>query len=328
MTTKKRLVSGIQPTGKMHLGNYVGAVRNWVKLQDEYEAFFLIVDLHALTTQYAHPDQLRTDKLNLAIDLLASGIDPEKSALFFQSDVPEHCELHLILSMITPLPWLTRVPTYKSKIAELKEKDLNTYGFLGYPVLQAADILLYQADVVPVGLDQLPHIELTREIARRFNHFYTPMFTEPKEVLTQFPNIPGTDGKKMSKSANNTIPVGESPEVIEKLVMKMFTDPHRIRRQDPGSPDICPVYKIHQVFNTPEGQQAIHKGCSTAQIGCVDCKKECAERILESLKDFHQKRHELLKNLDYVRECLKKGTEKGQRVARETLAKVKTAVGL
>ncbi|HVN67316.1 MAG TPA: tryptophan--tRNA ligase, partial [Candidatus Sulfotelmatobacter sp.] len=226
---KKRVLSGIQPTGRLHLGNLIGAVENWVKLQDQAECFFFIADYHALTSAYAETKDLKDNIKQVAIDLLSAGIEPEKAVIFKQSDVPEHAELHLLLSMITPLPWLERIPTYKSKIEDMKEKDLGTYGFLGYPVLQAADILVYKADLVPVGEDQLPHLELTREIARRFNFLYQEIFPEPKDALTRFPVLPGTDGRKMSKSYQNTIAMSDTPEAIRKKVGVMVTDPARIK---------------------------------------------------------------------------------------------------
>ena len=229
---KKRVLSGIQPTGKLHLGNLIGAIENWVKLQEKHDCYFFIADLHALTSTYDDIKSLKSDIQGIAIDLLAAGLDPSKCVIFKQSDLPEHAELHLLLSMIIPLPWLERVPTYKSKINELKGKDLGTYGFLGYPVLQAADILIYKADYVPVGQDQLPHLELTREIARRFNHFYGDVFPEPKDMLTEFPVLPGTDGRKMSKSYGNTIAISDPAEVIRQKVSMMVTDPARVKKDD------------------------------------------------------------------------------------------------
>lgn len=325
---KKRLLSGIQPTGKMHLGNYLGAVSNWVNLQNDYDSIFLIVDYHSLTSVYENPEQLRAHKRDLAIDLLSVGVDPEKCALCYQSDVPEHCELHLIFSMMTPLPWLTRVPTYKSKMDEIKDKDLNTYGFLGYPVLQAADILLYEANIVPVGQDQLPHLELTREIARRFNHLYKGDFPEPMELLTETPAIPGIDGRKMSKSYGNTIPVTASPDDIEKLVLKMLTDSNRVRRNDPGNPDICPVFGYHKLFSALERQTQIDTACRSAEIGCFDCKKECAERVIETLRPFYEKRQALLADPAYVDQVLTQGAAKARKIAQSTIQRTRQLVGL
>jgi tryptophanyl-tRNA synthetase len=326
--TRERLVSGIQSTGKMHLGNYLGAVKNWVGLQEKYDSFFFIADLHSLTTVYENPGQLKQDKLDLALDLLAAGIDPEKCNLFYQSDVLEHAELHLVLSMITPLSWLTRVPSYKGKMAELKEKDLNTYGFLGYPVLQAADILLYKGDIVPVGVDQMPHIELTREIARRFNHFFGDVFPEPGGQLTNCPALPGLDGRKMSKSYKNSIPISLEADQMSSLVMKMFTDPSRLRRHDPGNPEICPVFAYHKIYNNVVRQEDIKTSCKSAEIGCVDCKKEFASLLVDSMSDFREKRKQLENNLDQVELLLKSGARKAAEVAAQTISEVKEKIGL
>ena len=327
--TKQKLLSGIQPTGKMHLGNYLGAIQNWVKLQDTYDATLLIVDLHALTTVYDNPARLREDKYNLALDLLAAGVDPQKCCLYYQSDVPEHAELHLVLSMLTPLPWLERVPTYKSKLENLQEKDLHTYGFLGYPVLQAADILLFKADIVPVGEDQLPHLELAREIARRFNHIYkTNLFPEPNSQLTNYPVLPGLDGRKMSKSYNNTIPMSATPEEVTKLVMSMVTDPHRQRRTDPGNPDICPVYTYQKIYNTPQRQSEINQTCRNATLGCVDCKKELAQKLNDSLTKFRQERQRYASDPAEVQNLLTQGAQKARETATQTLTQVKKIIGL
>ncbi|MSR88830.1 MAG: tryptophan--tRNA ligase [Candidatus Margulisbacteria bacterium] len=326
---KQRLVSGIQPTGKMHLGNYLGAVSNWVQLQHTYDAYFLIVDLHALTTVYDNPAKLREDKLNLAIDLLAAGIDPEACCLYYQSDVPEHSELHLILSMLTPLPWLERVPSYKSKLQDLQEKDLNTYGFLGYPVLQAADIMLFNAQHVPVGEDQLPHLELAREIARRFNHLYkTDFFCEPQAQLTHFPVLPGLDGRKMSKSYGNTIPISASEEAVTKSVMSMLTDPNRKRRYDPGNPDICPVFAYHKIYNTKDRISVINQTCKTAELGCVDCKKELAATLNATLAEFRINRTRIANDIGEVQNILKKGAQKARNEAAKTLQNVRILIGL
>jgi len=328
MSKKKRLLSGIQPTGKLHLGNYLGAISNWVEMQDDYDAFYAIVDLHSLTTVYENPDALRNDKDEMALDLLACGVDPEKCCLFIQSEVPAHAELHLILSMVTPLPWLTRVPNYKGKIDDLKDKDLNTYGFLGYPVLMASDILLYQADIVPVGKDQQPHLELAREIGRRFNHLYNYDFPIPEDKLTEVPTLLGTDGRKMSKSYGNTIPITATKDDVQKKVMGMFTDPNRKRREDPGNPHVCPVFSYHQLFNSQERINFVEYACSTAKIGCVDCKKECAEKVIEALKPFREKRQDLEKDPGYVKKIFKEGTKRANDVAQDTLQGVKKAIGL
>ncbi len=324
---KKRVLSGIQPTGRLHLGNLIGAVENWVRLQDQYECFFFIADLHALTTAYAETGNLKSDIHELAIDLLSAGIAPEKAVLFRQSDVPEHAELHLLFSMITPLPWLERVPTYKSKVDELKEKDLGTYGFLGYPVLQAADILIYKAELVPVGEDQLPHLELTREIARRFNYLYHDIFPLPKDVLTQFPTQPGTDGRKMSKSYNNTIAISDPPEVIRKKVSIMVTDPARIRRDDPGHPDVCPVHRFYKIFGK-ELAGKVAEECREAKRGCVECKKELAQLLIDYLAPIHRQRSELEKDPATVARILALGAERARKIAAHSLLEAKKAIGL
>jgi tryptophanyl-tRNA synthetase len=324
---KKRVLSGIQPTGRLHLGNLIGAVENWVKLQDQYECFFFIADFHALTTAYSDTANLKTDIHELAVDLLSAGIEPEKAVLFKQSDVPEHAELHLIFSMITPLPWLERVPTYKSKVEEMKGKDLGTYGFLGYPVLQAADILIYKAALVPVGEDQLPHLELTREIARRFNYLYQDIFPLPKDVLTQFPTLPGTDGRKMSKSYNNTIAISDSPEAIRKKVLVMVTDPARVRREDPGHPEVCPVHAFYKTFGKAL-DSPVAEECRQAKRGCVECKKELAQLLIDYLAPIHKRRSELEKDPEIVARILALGAEKARAVAAHSLQEAKKAVGL
>ena len=324
---KKRVLSGIQPTGKLHLGNLIGAVENWVKLQDQYECYFFIADYHALTTAYSDTENLREDIKQLTIDLLSAGIDPGSAVLFRQSDIPEHAELHLLFSMITPLPWLERVPTYKSKIEEMKGSDLGTYGFLGYPVLQAADILIYKANLVPVGEDQLPHLELTREIGRRFNHLYRDIFPLPQAALTAFPALPGTDGRKMSKSYQNTIAISDGPEAIRKKVGQMVTDPARIKRDDPGHPDICPAYAFYKIF----GKHLVGKvaeECRSAKRGCVECKKELAAILIEYLAPIHQRRTELEKDPAMVERILALGAQKARQVAASTLQEAKQAVGL
>lgn len=328
MCQKKRLVSGIQPTGKMHLGNYLGAVKNWVALQDQFDAYYMVADLHALTTVYENPQQLRKNKLQLAVDLLAAGIDPKKACLFFQSDVREHAELHVLLSMITPLPWLQRIPSYKDKMTQMTDKDLHTYGFLGYPALQAADILLYNAEWVPVGKDQLPHLELTREIARRFNHFYGNTFLEPQEKLTQFAALPGLDGRKMSKSYANTIPVNSTPEDLRKKVMSMVTDPSRIKRTDVGNPEVCSVFNYHKILNTSTRVSDIENACKKAEIGCVDCKKECSTFLEAYLSGFRKKHDYYSKNIEEVYELLYNGATRARIVAQETMVKVREKVGL
>jgi tryptophanyl-tRNA synthetase len=324
---KKRVLSGIQPSGKLHLGNLFGALENWVKLQDQYDCFFFIADLHALTTGYDQTKVLPAYTREVAVDLLAAGLDPERCTIFKQSDIPEHAELHLLFSMITPLPWLERVPTYKSKIEELKEKDLGTYGFLGYPVLQAADILIYKADFVPVGEDQLPHLELTREIARRFNFLYKEVFPEPKGLLTEMPVFPGIDGRKMSKSYNNTIALSDSPEVIHKKVNQMITDPARIKKDDPGHPDVCTVFTFHKYFNQPR-LKLIEQECKSAARGCVQCKKEFLEHLLEYLRPLQERRKALEGHPDKLRKILETGAKNARQIASQTLTEAKQAMGL
>jgi tryptophanyl-tRNA synthetase len=324
---KKRVLSGIQPTGKLHLGNLIGAIENWVKLQDEYDCYFFIADLHALTTGYENTKNLKDDIKEAVLDLLAAGLDPNKCVIFKQSDLPEHSELHLMLSMVIPVPWLERVPTYKSKIEELSGKDLGTYGFLGYPVLQAADILIYKADFVPVGKDQLPHIELTREVARRFNHFFGNVLPEPKDLLTEFPTLPGLDGRKMSKSYNNTITISDPPDIIKKKVSTMITDPARIKKEDKGHPEVCSVYDFYRVFGK-ERLDIVAYECKEAKRGCVACKKELAAVLIDYLAPIHQKREELLKHPKKIELILGEGAKKARKIASQTLKEAKQAMGL
>src|ERR1700685_2083104 len=280
---RKRVLSGMRPTGKLHLGNYVGALQNWVKMQDAYECFFCVVDWHALTTDYADTSKVKENSLGVPFDWLAAGLDPEKSVMFLQSHVPEHAELHLLFSMITPLGWLERVPTYKEQRENIAEKDLSTYGFLGYPVLQAADILIYKGDFVPVGEDQVPHVELTREIARRFNMFYSldakSVFPEPQPLLTPTPKLPGTDGRKMSKSYGNAIMLTDPEPVVRQKLKTMVTDPARVRRSDPGNPDVCPVGDLHKIFSDNATIAKVYEGCGSAGIGCIECKSWVADAL-------------------------------------------------
>ncbi len=323
MTKKKRVLSGIQPTGKLHLGNLLGALENWKKLQKEYECFFFVADYHALTTLYDDPKELNNIIKDVATDLLSVGIDPNKSVLFKQSDVPEHAELHLLLSMITPLSWVQRVPSYKSKIKEIQGKDLGTYGFLGYPVLQAADILIYKADCVPVGEDQLPHIELTREIGRRFNNFYGDIFSMPKDLLTKTPNVPGLDGRKMSKSYNNTINLSDSESELKKKVNMMITDPARITKKDKGHPSVCTVFAFHKMFNK-DSIELISKECQSAKRGCVECKKELLKHLEAYLAPIQEKRSKIAD----VDDVLAAGAKKAKKIAAATLSEAKAAMGL
>src|ERR671925_291968 len=291
---RKRVLSGMRATGKLHLGNYVGALENWVKLQDEYECFFFIADWHALTTDYADTSQIKANSLDVLLDWLAAGLDPQRCTMFIQSHVPQHAELHLLFSMITPLGWLERVPSYKEQRENIKDKDLGTYGFLGYPVLQAADILIYKADLVPVGEDQVAHIELTREIARRFNQFYQlhegVVFPEPQALLTPAAKLPGTDGRKMSKSYNNYILLSDPEPVVRQKLKTMVTDPARVRRTDPGNPHICPVFALHKIFSQPQVIRDVEVGCTTAGIGCIECKGWAADGLLETIAPMQERR--------------------------------------
>src|SRR5437763_3005622 len=292
---RKRVASGMRPTGKLHLGHYVGALGNWVELQEKYDCFFFIADWHALTTDYADTSPVKQSTLDIAIDWLAAGLDPEKSTLFIQSHVPSHAELHLLFSMITPLGWLERVPTYKEQRENIKEKDLGTYGFLGYPVLQSADILIYKADFVPVGQDQVAHVELTREVARRFNQLYkrangSEILPEPQHLLTPTPKLPGTDGRKMSKSYDNFILLSEPEASIRAKLKTMVTDPARVRRSDPGNPDVCPVGDLHKIFSSKETMAKVDAGCRTAGIGCIECKGWAADSIVPILKPMQERR--------------------------------------
>lgn len=321
-----RVLSGMQPSGLMHLGNLLGAIENWKILQTQYECFFFVADWHALSTNYADTSRLKEFTQELLIDWLAAGIDPNRATVFIQSSVPEHAILHLLLSMIIPIPWLERNPTYKEKQEEIRERDLSTYGFLGYPVLQSADILLYKPDFVPVGKDQLPHLELTREVARRFNHLYTPVFPEPQEYLTQFPKVLGTDGRKMSKSYGNTINISDTePEVRQKL-KTMVTDPARIRRTDKGNPDVCPVFDFHKIFSAEKVIKQVDTDCRTAAIGCIDCKRQVADAMVERLSPIWEKRRTLLKNPEQTQEIVEEGRNRASRVANQTMQEVKAAM--
>jgi len=318
----------MQPSGLLHLGNLMGALDNWRKLQDQYECYYFIADWHALTSNYADTSKIRTYIHEMVIDWLAAGLDPDKAVLFRQSFIPEHAVLHVLLSMSTPLPWLERVPTYKEKIDQIQDKDMNTYGFLGYPVLQAADILIYKAHFVPVGIDQLPHLELTREIGRRFDQFYGEVFPEPQPLMTEYPKLPGTDGRKMSKSYNNCLYLSDSPEEITKKVMQMVTDPARIRRQDPGNPDVCPLFTLDKIFATKEWCDHVNVECRRAGIGCVDDKKELLKHLLAYLKPIQERRKELAAHPEKVVEIIAQGSHKARIVAKVTLAEVTEAMKL
>lgn len=327
--TKARVFSGMQPSGRFHLGNYLGALQNWVKMQEEFECIFSIVDWHALTSQYEDTRGIRENIRQMALDWLSAGLDPEKCVIFLQSDVKEHAELHLLLSMLTPLGWLERVPTYKDKLQQLGDqgKEINTYGFLGYPVLQTADIILYKAAFVPVGVDQIPHVELAREIVRRFNHLYGPVFPEPAVKLSEASLVPGLDARKMSKSYGNDISMSGEPEEIRAKVRMMVTDPQRVRKTDPGHPEVCVVYAFHKLFN-PDICTEIETGCKAATMGCVACKQQLAERMIAHLAPVRERRLALEANPRLIDEILCAGAEKARQIARQTMREVKEAIKL
>lgn len=324
----QRVLSGMQASGKMHLGNLVGALQNWVGLQDKYECYYFVADWHALTTGYAEPAAVKESTKDLLINFVSAGLDPDRCTIFLQSRILEHAELHLLLSMITPLGWLERVPTYKEKKEELKDKDLNTFGFLGYPVLQSADILIYRANYVPVGIDQFPHLEITREIGRRFNHLYGEVFPDPEGLLTEFPKVPGVDGRKMSKSYGNAIYLSDPPKVVEEKLRTMMTDPARKRRTDVGDPELSPVYQLHKVFSSKEEQEEVAHGCRTAGIGCIECKKVLIRNVFRVMEPIWEKRDRLLKDPERLEEIVAKGTAKARKTAEETMHMVRTAMGL
>jgi len=338
---KGRILSGMRPTGKLHLGNYVGALRNWVNLQDDYECFFFIADWHALTTDYADTSAVKLNSLEVILDYLAAGLDPERSTLFIQSHVPQHAELHLLFSMITPLGWLERVPSYKEQKENLKDKDLGTYGFLGYPLLQSADILIYQANFVPVGEDQVPHVEMTREVARRFNQFYPrkiragcrdpkreEVFPEPQALLTPAAKLPGTDGRKMSKSYGNTILMSEPEPSLRQKLKTMVTDPARIRRSDPGDPDKCPVGDLHKIFSTKETMATVYEGCRSAGIGCIECKGWAADSLWQVLGPMQERRQKYEADPKLAWDVLEAGSKKAREVAEATMVEARDAANL
>ncbi len=387
MARRKRVLSGMRPTGRLHIGHYFGALSNWIRMQEEYDCFFFVADWHALTTDYADTSAITQNTIEIATDWLASGLDPEKCTMFVQSSVPDHAELHLLLSMVTPLGWLERVPTYKEQLDNITDKNLHTYGFLGYPLLQAADIVIYDADFVPVGEDQVPHVELTREIVRRFDVCYGPVdwkkarpgalvqlekhleipaspteakteavhqrvdeamralsidhrlsllanakvpmqkvLREPAHLLTETPRIPGTDVRKMSKSYGNAIELGESDESIRAKTKVMMTDPARKRRQDPGNPDVCPVFSWHKLFSPPETIAWSDQGCRTAGIGCIECKAAMADNLIRWIEPIRARRREYEANPDRVSEILAAGSKKARRAAGKTMRRVREAV--
>ncbi|MGA2728003.1 MAG: tryptophan--tRNA ligase [Terracidiphilus sp.] len=339
--SRPRVLSGMRPTGKLHLGNYMGALANWVKLQDDYECYFFIADVHALTTDYADTSNIAPNTREVILDYLAAGLDPAKSVLFVQSHVPQHFELPMYLGMITPVGWLERVPSYKEMQENLSHKDLTTYGFLGYPVLMASDILLYQPKFVPVGQDQQAHVELTREVARRFNHFYPYSRTveqfkrttdilpihvlpEPDVLLTPSPKLPGTDGRKMSKSYGNTILMSDPEPEVRKKLKTMVTDPARVRRTDPGDPDKCPVGDLHKVFSTPETLAKVYDGCRSAGIGCIECKGWAADALVQVLNPIQERRARF--SDAQVDSILKEGSERAAKRAEQTMVEVRAAM--
>lgn len=322
-------MSGMRPTGKLHFGHYHGVLANWIRLQEEYECFFFVADWHALTTDYADPSGIRNNIREMVLDWLSVGIDPAKATIFRQSAIKEHAELHVLLSMITPLPWLERNPTYKEQIEAMKDKDLLTFGFLGYPVLQTADIIIYKARKVPVGIDQAPHLELSREITRRFNHFYTDVFPEPETLLTAIPKVLGTDGRKMSKSYNNAIYLSDPPEEVQKKILTMMTDTARKKRTDVGTPDLCPFFlTFHNLYSDQETINWVREGCTKALIGCIECKRSVIPKVLATLAPIQKRRKELEAHPERVAAILEEGSKKAASVAQETMKHVREAMGL
>lgn len=349
--SQPRVLSGMRPTGKLHIGHYVGALENWARLQSQYECLFFVADWHALTTDYADTSKVKQNCIEMVFDWLAAGLDPEKSTIFVQSHVPEHAELHLLLSMITPLGWLERVPTYKEQRDNIKEKDLGTYGFLGYPSLMSSDILVYQADYVPVGEDQVPHLEYTREIARRFNQFYSlpqprrifainpetrkpeprntaEVFPEPQPLLTPAAKLPGTDGRKMSKSYGNAVLLTDPEPVVRQKLKTMVTDPARVRRTDPGNPEICPVGDLHKIFSDKDTIAKVWEGCKSAGIGCIECKKWASDGLVRVLNPIQERRAKYENNPRLAWDILEAGSQKASKLAKATMEEVREAMHL
>jgi tryptophanyl-tRNA synthetase len=324
----RTVVSGARPTGRLHLGHLNGALKNWVALQREFGCYFFVADWHALTTEYAAAADLRSSTDDMVLDWLAVGLDPERSVLFRQSDVPAHAELFVMFTMIVPVPWLERVPSYKEQQEQLEGRDLSTYGFLGYPLLQAADILAYKGDRVPVGEDQLPHIELTREVARRFNRLYREVFPEPQGLVVPAARVPGTDGRKMSKSYGNAVNLSDDPKTIHDKLARMMTDPRRVRRTDPGDPKDCPAFRLHEIYCTEEEKAELTRGCRTATIGCLDCKKVMIRHVLAELEPIQARRRELESRPHTASDVLDDGARRARAKAHETLAEAKAAMGL
>jgi tryptophanyl-tRNA synthetase len=329
VSEQKTVLSGMRSTGKIHLGNYFGALKNWIDLQDRYRCYYFAADWHAMTSDYADPSQIAGNTIDMVIDWLAAGLDPVRSTIFVQSMVPDHAELHLLLSMITPLGWLERVPTYKEQMQQIENRDLSTYGFLGYPVLQTVDIIVYRGDFVPVGEDQASHLEISREIVRRFNHLYGgEVFPEPQALFTPAARVPGIDGRKMSKSYGNAINLSDPPEVIQQKCMQMFTDPQRIKRSDPGRPEVCNLYDFHKLVSAPEIQEDVARKCRAAEIGCVDDKKLLAKILIDYLAPFRQRREELLRDRGTVHDILVEGSRKARERTAETMQRVREVMGL
>lgn len=324
---KKVVFSGIRPTGAAHLGNYAGAMRNWYLLQDKYTCFYSIVTWHALSSEYQNSRVIKDYTFEMAVDLLSVGLDPGKCVIFVQSEVKQHAELHLLLSMVTPLPWVERVPTFKEMQKEMADRDLNTYGYLGYPVLQTADIILYKADIVPVGEDQAAHLELAREITRRFNRLFGEVFPEPQMLLTETPRLAGTDGRKMSKSFGNAVYLKDSPEVIREKISTMVTDTRRKRRSDPGEPADCPVFTLHNAFVEKAGRDKLARECRRAGIGCLECKAVVIKSLIRQLTSYWEKRAQLERDPRLVWEILEEGNSRARRVAEKTMEDVKAAIG-
>jgi tryptophanyl-tRNA synthetase len=325
--TLQSVLSGMRPTGKLHLGHLEGVLKSYVDMQDKYRAFYMVADWHAITTTYEKPEDITANTIEMFKDWLSVGIDPEKATLFVQSAVKEHAELYLLFGMFTPVPWLERNPTYKEQKRELKDRDLSTYGFLGYPVLQAADILVYNADKVPIGEDQRPHLELTREIARRFNNLYGKFFNEPQEILTEMPKLPGVDGRKMSKSYNNAIYLSDSAKIVEDKVKQMFTDPKKVRKDEKGNPDNCVVCAFHKIYN-PEDYERVVKECKAGARGCVDCKKQLAAKINERFEPIRAKRAGIDRDPGRIMDMIKTGNAKAGKTAAETMEKVRKLMKL
>jgi len=325
----KRVLSGMRPTGKLHLGHYHGVLKNWLRLQSEYECFFFVADWHALTTDYADTGSIAGNISEMVLDWLAVGINPAEATIFTQSEVKEHAELFVLLSMITPLSWLERNPTYKEQLHEIEGKDIRTFGFLGYPVLQTADIIMYRARLVPVGIDQAPHLELSREITRRFNHLYGPVFPEPETLLTEVPKVLGTDGRKMSKSYDNAVFLSDPPEVMEKKLLQMVTDTARKRKTDPGDPKLCPFYQTyHALYPDKERLKWVDEGCKGALIGCIECKRSVIPEVIAEMAPIQARRAELARKAAYVASVLEKGRERAGGEAAKVMSEVRVAMGL